>query len=388
MKIILCKWGSICEPGLIRAMRRANIDIIEFNRKYNDVDYDKDYFEELAGVIMNNRDTYCVFSINYMPIVSRAVKPFKIPYISLVVDSPCSTLYSKTFKYEHNYAFVLDRLHQEKVLSINSGKLYHTLLASDIDYWDSIKVSDVDREKYSCDVSFIGSLYQEYGQYNMIEPKLDDYTRGYADALISAQQNVFGYNFMEDSITLEWAKKFKDMAELSDMPEDYVQDLKYIVSGNYLNFKCTSEERINTLNELGKHFMTDLYTISDVSRVSNVNCKGYADFDTVMPKIFKCSKINLNITHRGIQSGIPQRVFDIMGCGGFLISNYQTELAENFVDGEDLVLYDSIPDLVNKVRFYLEHEEERIRVARNGYEKVKKNHTYDKLLNKMLSVLE
>ena len=58
----------------------------------------------------------------------------------------------------------------------------------------------------------------------------------------------------------------------------------------------------------------------------HVKNRGIADSERVMPKIFKCSKINLNMTLRSIKSGIPQRAFDIMGCGGFLMSNYQPEL--------------------------------------------------------------
>ena len=106
-----------------------------------------------------------------------------------------------------------------------------------------------------------------------------------------------------------------------------------------------------------------------------------------MPKIFKCSKINLNMTLRSIKSGIPQRAFDIMGCGGFLLSNYQPELAEYFIPGEDLVLYDSVDDLIQKIDYYLSHEEERLQIAKNGYEKVKRYHTYDTRLTEILNTV-
>ena len=63
-----------------------------------------------------------------------------------------------------------------------------------------------------------------------------------------------------------------------------------------------------------------------------------------------------------------------MGCGGFLITNYQVELPEFFVIGEDLEVYTGIDDLIEKTGYYLEHEEERNRIARSGYEKVKNLH--------------
>lgn len=103
-----------------------------------------------------------------------------------------------------------------------------------------------------------------------------------------------------------------------------------------------------------------------------------------MPYVFRHSRINLNITLRSITSGIPLRAMDIMGAGGFLMSNYQPELAEYFVDGQELVLFDSAQDMQWKLDYYLKHEEERRQIAKCGYEKVKRNFSYDILLKKIV----
>ena len=68
---------------------------------------------------------------------------------------------------------------------------------------------------------------------------------------------------------------------------------------------------------------------------------------------------------------------------GFLLSNYQPELAEFFVPGEELVLYDSMADLEDKVCYYLAHDEERKRIALNGYRKVCEQFSYEKRLKEM-----
>ena len=58
----------------------------------------------------------------------------------------------------------------------------------------------------------------------------------------------------------------------------------------------------------------------------NVINMGSVDYYDMMPYVFKCSDINLNITLRSIKTGIPLRAMDIMGAGGFLMSNYQVDL--------------------------------------------------------------
>lgn len=75
-----------------------------------------------------------------------------------------------------------------------------------------------------------------------------------------------------------------------------------------------------------------------------------------MPLVFHYSKINLNITSKSIHDGLPLRIFDVLGCGGFLLTNYQTELAQWFTPGRDLECYTGEDDLLEKVDYYLTHE--------------------------------
>ena len=104
-----------------------------------------------------------------------------------------------------------------------------------------------------------------------------------------------------------------------------------------------------------------------------------------MPLVFKQSRINLNISLRSIKSGIPLRAFDIMGSGGFLLSNYQEDFLENFTPGVDFEYYESEEDLLRKIDYYLTHEEERIAIAKNGHDKVAAAHTYRDRVREMLS---
>ncbi|MCI8533888.1 MAG: glycosyltransferase family 1 protein [Lachnospiraceae bacterium] len=108
------------------------------------------------------------------------------------------------------------------------------------------------------------------------------------------------------------------------------------------------------------------------------------DYYNEMPLVFKQSKINLNLTSRSIQSGVPLRAFDIMGAGGFLLSNYQEDFLDHFIPGEDFVYYESKKDLLSKVDYYLRHEDERQTIAENGHGKVVSEHTYRHRVCEML----
>lgn len=86
-------------------------------------------------------------------------------------------------------------------------------------------------------------------------------------------------------------------------------------------------------------------------------------------------------------TGLSLRVWDVMGSGGFLLSNYQEEIEDYFTIGEDIEVFSSEEELVDKAGYYLEHDEIREKIARNGYEKVRKYHSYDERVKQMIGYL-
>ena len=120
----------------------------------------------------------------------------------------------------------------------------------------------------------------------------------------------------------------------------------------------------------------------------NVCNNGPLDYYNKMPIVFYNSKININITIRSIRRGIPLRAMDIMGAGGFLLSNYQQELNELFVDREDLVLFHNDEDMMDKIEYYLSHEKEREEIAVNGQEKIRELHDYRNTWEKIFAICE
>jgi spore maturation protein CgeB len=280
---------------------------------------------------------------------------------------------------------MFDRSQYEKFHPLNPECIFYMPLACDYEAWNSLTLTDQDHKDYDCNVSFIGSTYEEKCKYNQLEG-LSDYVQGYVNGIINAQLNVYGYNFIEDSLTDEFCKEFKKCAAWYPLGEDYTEDTKAIIADTYIGYKCTEQERILTLKNISEHFALDLYTLSDTCHFPKANCRGGADSVTMMPKIFKCSKINLNMTNRPIKTGLPLRIFDIMGAGGFLLSNYQSEIPEIFEIGKDLAVYESQEDLLQKIDYYLSHDEERIAIAKNGQEKVRAFHSYKEKLQKILEL--
>ena len=138
---------------------------------------------------------------------------------------------------------------------------------------------------------------------------------------------MYGFNFIEGILTEDMAEKLlKSIPDHYQFPSSSRKNIKALVAQYYLSVKVAEQERLRALRLLSDSFNVDIYTGSDTSSMPNIHNRGFAKSLTEMPLIFNNSKINLNITAKSIRSGLSLRIFDVLGCGGFLITNYQAEL--------------------------------------------------------------
>lgn len=92
------------------------------------------------------------------------------------------------------------------------------------------------------------------------------------------------------------------------------------------------------------------------------------------------SKIVLNITRSpfyGAETGVNLRIFEALAAGAFLLTDYCDELAELFVIGEEIEVFRSSAELVEKVEYYLANPEKRLEIARRGHQKFLELYTWD-----------
>ncbi len=160
----------------------------------------------------------------------------------------------------------------------------------------------------------------------------------------------------------------------------------YYIKQWFFSRKLTNIERTLLVELIAERYDLHLHTWNWEVVPPNVKRFPETDIEGAY-KVFYASKINLNITLRSIESGVPLRIFDIMSVGGFVLSNWQEELTELFEEDKEIVLFKTPEEMVEKIDYYLAHEKERIRIGINGYQKVKNCYTYEHQLQKLLAVL-
>ena len=337
-----------------------------------------------------------VFTVNYFPLISNVCERTGVKYVSWTCDNPLISMYHESVFHACNYIFTFDKTNYLEFRGMGVKHIWYLPLAVDTERMDALlgapekperrnATQDSEMRKYRGDVAFVGSLY-ERNSYDKIKNRLPEYLRGYFDAVMEAQLNISGANIVEPMLTTNILEQLQEYFQL-EKSEGSFSDLGLIFQTTVLGFKIAEIERRRALIELSKHYRVNVYSNSDVSDLLRIQYCGSVDYWSEMPKVFRMSKINLNFMIPNIKSGIPLRIWDVLGCGGFLLTNYQAEIPYYFKEGEDLVCFDSLEDLCEKVGYYLEHEEERKRIAWNGYRKVREKHSYIERIRTILDTV-
>lgn len=390
--ILICRYQSICEPDVIQGFQKSGYQVEEFTEIMEDIDGDVRYLELLAEKVKNQTYDF-IFSINFFPIISKLCNAIHLLYVCWVVDCPLITLYSEEIFGEYNRIFIFDRAMYQYFQRRNPEGIFHLPLAANVVHSDKIcsRISEVEYLKYQKDITLVGSLYTEKCLYNGIG-FLPETLRECLELAMRKQMFTQEPDYLEEALTKERVAEFKEYVRWEDVLEDYKLDDRKFIKEEYLGIKVSEMERIELLQQLSKQFQVALFTQSDTAMFSleNVLDCGSAESRIQMPKIFHCSRINLNPAIKTIKTGISQRAWDILGAGGFLLSSKQSELLEYFQMGKDMEWYESLEELQNKCEFYLREENERVRkeIAGRGYELVKKYHTYDIRISQMLKILK
>lgn len=379
MKVLVCNlFESLTSKTIQKYLRKLGYHVSEKTYYTPDDLYGDERIEKtIAKDIKLIRPDF-VFTINFWPPVARACKKANTKYISYAYDSPQNIPKDDDMDYETNYIFLFDKDETEKYRSKGIDRVYHAPLATDVELWDK-----ADFINYNYDISLIGMIYES--TFPSLMAGMDEYYKGYFKGVIAAQQQIYGYYMVDDVIRDKMDEVNRIYKELDPDTNVTLNQMSYSV-GSYVTYL----DRVSLLRLMQKAGNTHLFTgkITDSARglLSNVNIHGYVDYETQMPIVFKSSKINLNPILRVIRTGIPQRALDVMGCNAFLLSSFQPELADFFVPDEEVVMYNSYEDAVEKASFYLKNEDLRKQIALKGYEKIKQFFTYDVRLSQILSV--
>ena len=386
MKLLIYDWTFITKHDLYQSLKRQGVEIELFQCRYSPrLASQREKFQELLSEAVKEKEYDAFFSINFFEDFALEANKKGILYICWTYDSPSLGGMKPELSLDTNRIFVFDSSEYEEYEVYGLKHLYYLPLAVDAERLSRIAVPPMTKLKCYTDISFVGQLYQ--ANMDKIFPLFDEYSAGYIAALINTQLGVYGSSIIKDLVNINIIDKLCNeevkKVLIDNMNNEFLYDVEQVANSNLTAFllkAVTNKERVLLLTLLAKYFRVNLYTKGE-PELPGVRNMGLVDYVREMPLVFKCSRINLNITLRTIKCGIPQRVLDIMGCGALVLTNYQKDMEQYFTDGKDILIYTSMEEALDKCRFYLKNEKEAEKIRKNSFQLVKDRFSFEHQLN-------
>lgn len=102
-------------------------------------------------------------------------------------------------------------------------------------------------------------------------------------------------------------------------------------------------------------------------------------------RVYNASQIVLNFVPSHMPTGGNLRTFEIPGSGAFQLANRCHP--SWFVRGKEIELFKSPGQLISQIQYYLDHPAKRNQIARNGFARTRKSHTYQHRFHKLFKLI-
>ncbi len=335
-------------------------------------------FVPLIRQLIQEKQANVICSFGYVPALSEVCRQTGLLYFCWITEVPTLAMYAEHVTNECNVFFVADQALGGQFMQAGAGNVFYLPLAPCITLLPEGKSRAVSGFPI---VSMVGEL-QQSALYQKLD-KLPEKIKGYLDGMLKAQSHVYGFSFYDKLLNDEFREILSRV--LQEKPSE--EKCRYMLEQFFFAPQVTYLERERIVRALAEQYGEEfcLYSCAETEGIPGLR-QERVPIGRRKTELY-LQTLNVSITERMWQCGIPQNVWDVLAAGGILFSNYQPALTELFEPGRDFVLYENERELEAQLAYYREHSEERAAIAANGRQKIEENHTWQHRVKEMLSVL-
>ncbi|MCF6286814.1 MAG: glycosyltransferase [Candidatus Hydrogenedentes bacterium] len=301
---------------------------------------------------------------------ARFFNDAKMPYVSWFTDTPRMILFNRTmYVSEYAVAATWEKAYAPHLEAYGFSHVHYMPLATDPTIFNGSPPNDFDR-----DLAFVGnSMLVQLGEALEAHRDLPQVVAAVEAALNEGRVTKVAYTEGVSGIIGE--------ALYDSLNESQRRNAELLI-----NYEATSQQRVNLVNYL---IPMGIEARGDGSwqRILSDYESNLGYFDDLAP-FYRSTAINLNNTSLQMRDAVNQRVFDCPAAGGFLITDNQPDLHDLFDVENEVVTYESLPELGDKIQYYLKRPEERAAIVGRARAHVLAEHTHRHRLQSLEAYLK
>ncbi len=386
-KVLLFEAGFFIEKELKNAFALLGLTYRSLKLDSNKKEGQAEFIRNLMEVLADFKPDF-IFTVNQWGFdvegkLAEILTHYEIPFACWYVDNPLPLLMRNNKNASEYGLYILwDDYYIDEIKELGFQNVEYLPYAADSTIFHPISQSI--SKKYP--VSFVGNSLNNIIEARLKEIKnesylIEVYNKLTQKATVIPPDPPFKRGKGEDYETIDLIKKEIGEKNFSDR---YLSSLEVAV-----NSKWTQERRIRALialEEFKPHVFGD--NLWKELLPPSFHFHSEVNYHEELPKIYRSTEVNLNISNVQLKNSVNQRVFDVCACGSFLLTDNSSAVQQFLVSGESVEIFESCEELSKKVRYYLKHPEDREKIAEKGSKTILEHHTYVHRFKEILSLLK
>ena len=203
-----------------------------------------------------------------------------------------------------------------------------------------------------------------------------DYAVGIPNYKGFAKTKTINKLIQKNKIDLVFATSISNVSVLkSNLEIDKIFFLPFSVDTNiYKNMNLKKNIDVMAVFSVHKHAYPNRGIIQN--SIKKMGIKSFTTRVIHKQYIKKINESKIFVISNNINKRLSMKYTEAMACGTFVLSDKPEDFAkQGFIDGKHIVIYNDIKDMKEKIQYYLKHDNERLKIAKNGMDFVRKNHS-------------
>ncbi len=375
--------GSLLTDDLAQSLRETGYTVfpIEVQR----------WSAEELGYAVQRIDPQFVACVNYTVGLTEFCRSAGRPLLVWEIDPTTDHSIACSGSTDHAHVFTYLRRNVEHFRRAGFQHAEYLPLATDTRHRRPLELDSLEQRRFGSPVSFVGSSLVDdaVGHREQLCALYADWHTDGADALPEFRASLREVLDRQRAQLPQWI-----LPEL--MQQSFGEFLSAIgASGEtadpvaLLGETLASERRLEWMASLASAVPESVQVWGDAGwktlEAQGVRYRGAAGHGDELTRIYNATAINVDIGRLYQADMVTMRVFDVLACGGFVITQRSAALDELFEVGVELEAYSSLGELCEKVAYYLAHQDEARDIAKRGLAAVRERHDVRSRVRHMLT---
>ncbi len=371
-KILYIDSSYVLTKECLLAFEKLNIQYRYIHIEQDSYNYGE-FIKNILQIISEFRPDF-VMTINHLGFdnegrFTEMLEELELPYVSWFVDSP-NVILDSFHRNVSNFAniFVWDKDYISDLKKVGYKNVDYLPLATSPEIFFPTNKNKI------IDISFVGS-----SMFYAINKNMKSFSHR-SDLLKLFE--ITAHHFLEKNYRFV-SKSINDLSEKYDFEFDSISQKKDFEAA--VLWRATQIYRLSGIIKLAE-FNPNIYGDENWEYLLNekFNLNRELSYYDNLSQMYNSTKINFNMTSRQMKNSVNQRVFDVPATGGFLLTDYKSQLEEIYDLKTDIAVFNDVDEIPSLVKFYLKNSELREKMAKSAFKKVTATQTYELRIKKIV----